>query len=112
MNFIWTTFPILEAIPSNGVCFARCSDNVLDVEDWNVYKLTFSHGIIIAVEVLNYGVYVDISNDFLGMSRYLLQQWCESDEHYCHPASYYEIATGLIGGTPDIPRTKNDDIPF
>lgn len=79
----------IAKIPDNGNILARISDNVLDDDDWGVYKLTLEEGVVEEQSTINKGAYA--SEYFLGMSVEQLSEWSNYDPTGQHPENYYEL---------------------
>lgn len=79
-----------EELPDNGVVFARIRDDVLDDEDWNVWKLELRKGIVVKMSIHNGGVYSN-RRTFVDKTKAELIGWQYTSED-THPACYQELA--------------------
>jgi hypothetical protein len=70
---------------------ARISDNVLDEEDWSVWKLVFAAGRVRRADEEHKGVYDQPMAGFEGMTIQALSKWTEHDDTGFHLENYYEL---------------------
>jgi len=90
MEYDWRNFVGASLIPIDGHIFARIADNVLDTEDWSIWKLTLENGKVIKQEFYHEACYRE---KFVGMTREQLEKWSSEDNTGTHPEQYNELTT-------------------
>ena len=87
----YKTYWKAEELPNNGFILARLSDDVLEPEDWNTYKLQMLEGVVIKAALIVKGVYNDEVN-FKGFTKESLVLWQYESEPHVHPGYFQELA--------------------
>lgn len=90
-NFVKT-----EELPKDiGVVYAAITDDMLDLDDFNYYRLYIEKGVVINQIVLfDSGVYELV--DFKGMTMEKLAKWSQVDNTGRSPEVRYELSTMFV----------------
>jgi len=93
----YKTYWKVEELPDNGIVFARLSDDVLDNEDWDTYKLILKDGVVTEVTVECEGAYNNIDDRILvGMTKSELVEWQYKSSPSTHPGFFKELAKFIL----------------
>ena len=86
----WTSFILINEIPTAGVFACTITDDVLDPEDWPVWILTMKDGIITHQTKISVGVYA--VENMIGWNKRQLAEWVQYEPTVAtHPQEFHSI---------------------